>query len=179
MEIKGKSIQDIINIPMDDVINMNEKELRALTNRLVSASNKRLRRLKKSKNGTLSPVYTKTRFSTKGLNRNKLLSEFKRNKNFLTAQTSTVKGWNQYRTEVEERLGGRLPKNKVKKFWRVYRKFQETHFGGMHSIQDGSERMMRFIREMYIDNKIIDEDELLERAESFLDEEYQKEYNFL
>lgn len=174
MEVKGKSIQDIISMDMDDIMKMNSKDLKSLTNRLVSASNKRLKRLSQHSMGWISPVYQKEKFSTRNKGRNELLREFKKTKNFLTAKTSTVRGWNFVRADMEKNLGGRLPKGKTRKFWRVYRKFQETHYGGTLAIKNGSERMQKYIREEYVDNKIYDEDELLKRAEAYLDEEYMK-----
>lgn len=169
----GKSIQDIISMDMNDVVSLNESDLRSLVNRLVSASNKRLRRLEKSSDGRYSPAF-RQKFSSRGKSRNLLLREFSDSKRFLISKTSTVRGWNKYRDATEERLGGRLPKNQRKKFWRVYRKFQESHQGGMGAIDKGSERMQKYIREMYIDNHVLDEDTLLDMAEKKLDEEYMK-----
>ena len=47
MNVKGLKITDILDIDLDTFNNLNEKELRALTSRLVSAGNKRIRRLEK------------------------------------------------------------------------------------------------------------------------------------
>ena len=46
MNVKGLKVKDILNIDLDAFNNLNESQLRALTSRLVSASNKRIRRLK-------------------------------------------------------------------------------------------------------------------------------------
>ena len=46
MNVKGLKVKDIMNIDLDTFNNLNESELRAITSRLVSASNKRIRRLK-------------------------------------------------------------------------------------------------------------------------------------
>ena len=47
MNVKGLKISDILDIDLDSFNRLNEKELRALTSRLVSAGNKRIRRLQK------------------------------------------------------------------------------------------------------------------------------------
>lgn len=173
MAKRKNTIQDIIDIDMDDIIRMDTKSLKAITNKLVSAANKRLRRLKTSDYGTLSPVYRKDPFSTRGKkSRSALIKEYKEAKTYLTAKTSSVRGWNRYRGEMETRIGGKLPKGKAKKFWRVYRKFAESNYGGIQAVQKGSERMQRFIRSEYIDNKVLDEDELLESAEKALNDYY-------
>ena len=46
MNVKGLSIKDILNIDLDAFNNLSESDLRKITSRLVSASNKRIRRLK-------------------------------------------------------------------------------------------------------------------------------------
>lgn len=166
------TIEDIIDKSMTDIQRLTEKEIRGIANQLTSASNKRLRRLAKSKTGKSSPAYTKERFSTRGKSRNQLIQMIKKEKDFLTSKTSTVRGWNRYRDALEKRLGGKINKNQRRKFWRVYRKFQESHAGGLLATDKGSERIQRYIREMYIDNHILDEDELLDLADKKLDEIY-------
>lgn len=166
------TIQDIIDKSITDIQRMTEKEIRSIANQLTSASNKRLRRLQRSETGTSSPAYVKERFSTKGKTRNQLIQMIKKEKDFLTSKTSTVRGWNRYRDELEKRLGGKIRKNQRKKFWRVYRKFQESHAGGLLATDKGSERIQKYIREQYIDNHVLDEDDLLDLADKKLDELY-------
>lgn len=177
MDVKGLSIQDIIDLNIDEVMSMSKSELKKVTSRLVSASNKRLRRLKgdKSKMGKYSPVYRKQQFSVKGKNLNEVRKEFASMKRFLTSKTSTLRGWKLYRREVEIRLGGKLPKNMESKYWRVYRKFSEVNYGGLKAVDRGSERMQRYLREQYIDKRVHDEGELLKQAEQELERIYLSE----
>ena len=67
VSVSGLSVNDIMEIDLDTFNKLGEKDLRAYTSRLVSASNKRIRRLEK--HGIVSPAYsslgTDVRFSTK------------------------------------------------------------------------------------------------------------------
>ena len=93
MDLTGKSVDDILNASMENIVSLNDKDLRAVASRLVSASNKRLRRLAndKTKWGKLSPVYQKKQFSIRGKTRNQVLREFKKMKGFMKSETSTDK----------------------------------------------------------------------------------------
>ena len=49
MDVTGKSIDDILNESMENIVSLKNKDLRKIASRLVSASNKRLRRLESDK----------------------------------------------------------------------------------------------------------------------------------
>ena len=179
MDLTGKLIKSILNESMENVVSLKDKDLRQLASRLVSASNKRLKYLRndKTKWGKLSPVYQKKNFSIKGKNRNQVLKEFKKMKNFLNAKTSTVRGFKQFREEVYGKIGF-IPKNKAKKFWRIYRKFAEANRGGLYAINNeqksGSLRMQKYLRFLYLTKKITNEDELLKTMENQLNRIYEE-----
>lgn len=179
MDVTGKSIESILNESMENVVSLNDKDLRKLASRLVSASNKRLRRLSsdKSKWGKLSPVYQKKQFSIKGKTRNQVLREFKKMKRFLNAATSTVRGFKKYRKMVYSKIGF-IPKKNVKKFWRIYRKFAESNRGGLYAINGGEEsgslRMQKYLRFLYLTMKVTSEDELLSKMEEKMNQIYEE-----
>lgn len=86
------------------------KALKQEANRLVSMANKRLRRLEKNEltNTPAYQAYIKQGgkpFSTKGKDYNELQKELARLRNFIDAQTSTVKGVNQFLKEMAENTG--------------------------------------------------------------------------
>ena len=100
--VSGLSIKKILDMTPGDLNKLNKKDLQKITGRLVSAGNKRLRRAE-AKN-IESPAFAYIRdnggvFSTKGKNLNQLRAEFARARNFLTAETSTIKGAIQFRDE--------------------------------------------------------------------------------
>ena len=91
-------LQDLINISPETLNKMTAKELKSVVQIMVSAGNKRIRRLEQTERGTNAPAYQKylergTKFSTKGKNLNELRNEYKNIKSFLSSKTSTVKGF--------------------------------------------------------------------------------------
>ena len=99
MNIKGLSIKDIINMDFEDVQKLTRKELASLTSRLVSASNKRIRRLEKSElseSPALRSLKSRTgniRLSVKGKSQGQLQKTFTEAKHFLNLKTSTIGGY--------------------------------------------------------------------------------------
>lgn len=131
INVKGLTIQDIINLDFNrDIATLSRDDLAKVTSRLVSASNKRIRRLQKTDIGRLSPAL-KSRmergglFSVKGLNRGEVESVFSEARGFLQLKTSSVKGWKDLRHQIATEL--KVPDEflntvtKSKKFWEVYR----------------------------------------------------------
>lgn len=183
MNVKGLSITDIVSMDWDRLNKLTEKDLRSLTNRLVSASNKRIRRLEKTTRGTSSFAYQSVqergrKFSTRGKNVNQLKQEFKLAKQFLGYKTSTVKGWKEYRTKVEQRTGYATEGESLdwsertwSKYWKVYRRFEETH-GGTFKKGD-SDRIQQMLTE------IMDSSDKRRSADSFqrmIEDEYEDMY---
>lgn len=162
MKISGLSIGDIMEISWDELNQLDIKELKQVTSRLVSASNKRIRRLAKTERGTSSFAYQTVEnrgrvFSVRGKDANAVKQEFKLAKNFLNMKTSTVKGWKAYRESVENRTGyatkgeSREWSEKTwSKYWKVYRRFEETH-GGTFKKGD-SDRIQQMLTEIMENN---------------------------
>ena len=94
--VSGLSIDDILNMDIDEFNKLNLSDLRKITGRLVSAANKRLRRFVAS--GVSTPATREVQrsggsFSTKNKPLNALRGEFARAKAFLSAKTSTRQGY--------------------------------------------------------------------------------------
>ena len=107
MEIKGLSIQDIIDMDWKDINRLSAQELKQLSMRLNSAANKRLRRLEQSGQSKWSPAYAHIKksggdFSVKGKEtKAEIKSEIQRAHDFLKAKTSTAAGTKEYKENVE------------------------------------------------------------------------------
>ena len=149
--VGGLSVQQIMDIDIDIFNRLSVQELKDITSRLVSAGNKRIRRLEKK--NISSPAYrslgTDNRFSVKlpkGMSEsqkvNALRQEFARARNFLSAKTSTIKGYNALQkeivSEIEEQTGFKLKKGQVSKVYDILHKAQERgdvpiNFGGKGS----------------------------------------------
>ena len=162
MNVKGLSIQNIMEMSWDEINQLSTKDLKSVTSRLVSASNKRIKRLASTKTGKSSFAYQTVeergrKFSVRGKDTNALRQEFKLSKNFLNMKTSTVKGWKKYRANVEERTGYATSGESLEwsdrtwsKYWKVYRRFEETH-GGTFKKGD-SDRIQQMLTEIMQSN---------------------------
>ena len=183
MNIKGLKISDIMDLSWERLNNLTLKEMRQLTGRLVSASNKRIRRLSKTARGTSSFAYQYVEergknFSTRGKDINQLRTEFKTAKQFLSMKTSTIKGWKKYRKEMERRTGYATSGESVewsestwKKYWKVYRRFSETH-GGTYKKGD-SDRIQQMLTEIMNSN---DKRKSADSFQKMIEEEYTEMY---
>lgn len=183
MDVKGLSINDIMNLSWERLNKLSEKELKQVTSRLVSASNKRLRRLENTTRGKSSFAYQTVenrgrKFSVRGKDVNQTKQEFKLAKQFLGYKTSTVKGWKEYRERVEERTGYATEGESLNwsnrtwsKYWKVYRRFEETH-GGTYKKGD-SDRIQKMLTE------IMDSNDKRKSADTFqqmIEDEYTDMY---
>lgn len=133
---------------------MSRSELAKVVTVLDSAANKRLKRLSQAPMGTESIVYQNAmkigKFSVKGKNQGELQAEYKRVKQFLTAKTSSARGWNTFRAKTIERIGGEFSSEKQEKdFWKIYRDLAESD---AHSslIRSDSTQAQRFLRDEWV-----------------------------
>lgn len=184
--VGGMSIKDIMNIDIDRFNKMNEKELKMITSRLVSASNKRIRRLEEK--GIKSPAYrslgTDVRFSVKlpktadvTQRVNKLRNEFSRARNFLSMKTSTLKGYNDYQESVKEDIekatGKTLGKGDVSRVYQMLHKLQErgdapSNATGKKGGSKGSLIAREIVVNMMLDENL-SEDKMFEKFEKEFD----------
>ena len=110
MNLKGLSIKDIMNMEWDDIQKLTRKELSSITSRLVSATNKRIRRLESSDLGespALRSIKTRTgedRLSVKGKSHGQLQQVFTEAKHFLGLKTSTISGFNKVIKNIKETI---------------------------------------------------------------------------
>lgn len=151
MTIKGLKITDILAMTDEDINKMSAKELKAVTQRLVDASNKRIRRLEKARStysrgklATQSKAYQglinrKTgeiqKFSTRpsalgvkepGDLKGKLHHEFSRAKSFLEAKTSTITGTKELAEKMHRDLRFKT-KEAETEFWRLYKEIASNN----------------------------------------------------
>lgn len=142
IDVKGMTIEDIRSL---NTRGLSLSELRAVTTRLVSAANKRVRRLQADEYGrySLTAQAASERaaagrgklFQTKGLDtRAKVKAEFDRARAFLDpSKTShTVKGWKQTVKKMEK--AGVSKENLAKpEFWAMYRHFYSEYVPGQYT----------------------------------------------
>lgn len=161
--------KDYLNMSLDELNALNTKEMRKATRVLADVANKRLVNIEKKGLKDYSPAYNYImseyeddkrkslrtgKFSTKGMNRNALYSEFTRAKDFINAKTSTVKGAVQYEKEFHERFGN-PSKAKMKKFSKLEHEFRKNNQGLMSSKAE-SNAVVQYINRV-VQNNMKDE----------------------
>jgi flagellar biosynthesis/type III secretory pathway chaperone len=104
MNVTGLSIENILQM---NITKLNEKELRQITTRLISASNKRIKRMQKA--GNISPVVKRQtergKFSiANDKNIYDVRETFKQVKNFLQTPSSTLTGWKKQKKLLAQQL---------------------------------------------------------------------------
>ena len=150
IDVKGMSIEDIMNISRGELLSMSEADITALNSRLASAVNKRIKRAKPSESGVYSPAISYlARMQGKHLERGELphvsakipkgltkkearnlaLSKFSQFKGTLEAKTSTNRGFKKAREEAEKRIGKEAISSYESEsaFWDGYNEFMEKH----------------------------------------------------
>ena len=142
IDVNGLSINDIMNLGFDFLNSLQEKDIKKVTSRLVSAANKRIRRLRDSEVGKYSPSLDKINkmgrmFSVEGKNTNQVRNEFKQVKAFLQKKTSTISGYKAVRKKTMERLGIKKwdSPQQERDFWSMYREIVEIG-GGDEAIKN-------------------------------------------
>lgn len=182
-DVTGLTIDEIMDIDLDTFNKLSARELKVVTSRLVSASNKRIRGFEKK--GIVSPAMrslgTRTRFSvrfpkgTKNVT-NKVRQEFARARSFLTAKTSTIKGYRQYekqvREDIESQIGRKLNDGEIGKAYRILHKMQESgQIAGRGS--KGSLQAREIIFDILNDNFDLDDDSIMDMAEEDYEDFYE------
>lgn len=162
MNVKGLKINTILNMDWNDINKLSRTDLSQLTSRVVSVANKRIKRLEKTRLGKMSFAYQQyekqgRKFSVRGKNTGQLKNELANAMRFVRYKTSSVKGWTEYRVNMEERISGATDGESNdwstrtwKKFWKVYRRFEESH-GGTFKKGD-SARFQEFIHDVFQQN---------------------------
>lgn len=171
IDVTGLSVEDILNM---DVNTLGEKDLRAVATRLVSASNKRIRRLEKTVGGKFSPAYARIErqgrmFSVKGKDISALRAEMAQMRSFMKLKTSTVKGWKKVRKYISQRFGGRISDTQMNTLWTVYRKLEESMGGVIGSVFDSDKIQSMLYDEMTSGGS---EDDIIEKMIQKMDREY-------
>lgn len=132
--VSGLSIDDILNMDIVDFNRLSEKDLKLVVGRLVSAGNKRLRRMLKK--GMVSPAmvsFARSKgglmFSVKGKGVNELRKEYAKARNFLNLETSTVKGYSKVLKKTVKTLNERginISPEELERVFRVWNKLVEV-----------------------------------------------------
>lgn len=131
--VSGLSVDDIMNLPGEEFNKLNLSDMRKVVSRLVSAGNKRIRRLEKADlHPTVLDSLAKSggKFSTKGKNLNQLRAEFVRAKQFLSKETSSVTGYKKVLKEISKKYaekGIKISAKGIEKMWSIYARLKDLN----------------------------------------------------
>lgn len=133
MAKRATTVQDILDVDFDIWNSWDEKTLRQKTTILVSAANKRITSMEAAKQK--SPSYRNVmrgggKFAISGKTFDQVKEEYKRVKDFLNQETSTVRGWRKVKRETiksikKEIPGFELTESEFDNFFEAYDKLTE------------------------------------------------------
>lgn len=156
--------EDLLNMDIESMRKMNQKDLSKAVSQLGAIANKRAKRLSESELGTSSALLQYERsggkITTKGKSWGQLRKEFRRVQKFLTAKTSTIKGAKKFQSEMVERIGGQaneFSQDDWKIFWKTYNDIVDGQDTKIALYRLGSDRLQEMIRdEMTSGNNVED-----------------------
>lgn len=132
ISVSGLKVKDILKMTPNDFRNVSTANVKEITSRLVSAMNKRIKRLGASDIGRLSPTYrayeSRGKYSVRNLTRESTIQVFQNLKESFGKATSLTE-WKKERIQTLEQLDlGFLKEdtNTEKKFWDLYRSLEES-----------------------------------------------------
>lgn len=186
-DVTGLSIKDIASLDKSIIDRLSKSELSMVTSRLVSAMNKRIRYLGKSELGRLSPTYQAYErrlskglgrdgfYSVKGKNPQQLKDLYKQLSQSLNSNVTTVRGWKKHRQKVFNQIGYNF-KNDIdreKKFWQLYRKFQEQDPSYKQYRKEISDKVLSYIANE-IGSDYTDSEDNIQKIQNKVDQLYEE-----
>lgn len=183
IDVTGLTINDIINIDYNDINRMSKENIKRIGNRLVSATNKRIRRLEASNVVDYSRAYQQIskrggQFSIKGKDRNQTLETIGEMLHFLRGKTSSVQGAKKFRKDTLERLGVtqkdiKSGKFNEREFWQTYRKLVDET-GGDDAMKNvyGSDVVQLKLRDEMLSKRHKNQDEVFNKMRELLEDAY-------
>ena len=148
-------IKDILSMGLNEFNKLKESQLRSLTNKLVSAANKRVRRFQAA--GEKSPAFSKVEqegiFSTRNKSFNELRQEFARTRRFLQSETGNLRGAKRVQNQVINNLnrsGVSITRDQYNAFFDAYEKLKQEN-------PEVAERRFKYMAMKEISDRINDD----------------------
>lgn len=176
MDLKGKSINDLMNMDANDFLSLNRSEASKVVSRLASAANKRLRSMGQTPTpATKRAAKSGGAFSVKGKTLNQIRSEYVRAKQFLQNETSTKKGYDKFvKSGVSQlaKMGVTISEKNYKRFTDLFDELKDID-------PTAGNRNMRYkiMPEMakMVESGELSDSEILERMEQRVVELYEEQ----
>lgn len=155
LSVSGLSVEDILSMSPEKINKLNDADLTSIAKRLVSASNKRIRRLRASDYGKYAPALAnipETGFSVNiqkgGNHRNRVMEELANMRNFMSLKTSSLKGFKKLLSDFHKKYNTPLDPAQSSDFWKGYREFASTGDGYALAMED-SEKAVKLYTDEY------------------------------
>lgn len=167
---------ELLNLSSVEISKLKKPQLRKIVQTLANTSNKRLKRLQQKGISTPASRYVNKsgKFSTKGKNINQLRAEYIRAKNFLQSKTSTLKGYKQFKKEVQKSLsekGINISSDNLEPIFKIYEKLKDIN-------PSVAEKNLKYVTLQEINEELKDgqtEYEILSRINDNLSQMYEQE----
>lgn len=161
-------IKDILSMGLNEFNKLKESQLRSLTNKLVSAANKRVRRFEAAgeKSPALSKVEQEGRFSTRNKTFNELRQEFARTRRFLQSETGNLRGAKRVQNQVINNLnrsGVNITRDQYNAFFDAYEKLKQQN-------PEVAERRFKYMAMKEISDRINDDADPAAVAEALVND---------
>ena len=193
-KVSGKSVQQLLRIRKSTLNNLTPKELRQVTSRLVSAMNKRIRRLetyaREHNNITipsLDALHSRniTKFSIKNVRDERLLDAYEEMKRFYEYKTSTIQKYIATRKKLdkatEDAVGfdyTSLSQEEKDDIWDVYAMIKEENAPLFEEIKQQKGGTNGYVVQAIYNLKgILSPDELKKQVTNLVELLHQKETN--
>ena len=186
-DVTGLSIKDIASLDKSTIDHLSRNDLSKVTSRLVSAMNKRIRYLGKNATGRLSPTYQAYErrkqkglghdgfYSVKGKDPQQLKDLYKQLSKSLNSDVTTVRGWKKHRQDVLDQIGYDFnnDQDREKKFWELYRKFQEQDPSYKQYRKEISDKVLSYVANE-IGSDYTDSEENIKKIQDKVDQLYEE-----
>lgn len=177
---RGLSATNALKLGASDVVSLSRKELAYMVSTISSAANKRIDRLSKAG----QPIEdTVNRFSVAGKNRNELLQEFARAKDFMNNQRMSLQGQRQIKAETARKLADQIPdigrkemsdflsdKGRFDKFWKAYDRLTELR--PIAAEKSYKYKILAQLKNVMVQNPNLSKGWLARRMEKIVDQTY-------
>lgn len=171
---QGKSIQDILRMPVSKIQGYTPAQQREIVSRLASAANKRLRTLEKSgiNNSATSRLnYSGGKISVRSKSGDELIQEMIRARDFLTNKFSSKKEWIKTIKNIKKNETFKnVSISNVSKAFAAYEMARETNPELINKIYKYT--LMDFIDSLYSIEGLTDPEEVNRRVIEFAQSEY-------
>lgn len=188
-------------VGMDEAVKMNYAQLQKIVTAAAREARKRADRIFKSKTivGSESPAIRRAQasrprgqvslFESRGKNRNQLLQEYRRIKDFMEDPTSTVAGTRNFYKDITEKMQDRFEQEQQEQQEKQKQEHKWDEFDTIKMLKTLNKlkkenawvgnvqfkyEVMNMIRDNINQNPEISPDDLLSKAESMLDDVYMK-----